>query len=124
TLSFVTPIVTGAVFASAGLLPGLPEGGPARPLPVVAAFLAGAVVATMGHRLGSRRVAAACLLVLAFVAWRESDQVRPLLAVRASVNSTDRADAWRAALREASRRPLFGTGGGRAAYAYRSAAGR
>jgi hypothetical protein len=105
-----SPAVPGAVVVLAGLLPSVPEDGPARPLPAVLTLVAGlALAAWLAGRpawvSGVLAAAGGAALIAAAVA-------TPGLAGRLTVSSPDRVGALRAALRLVGGSPLTGTGPG------------
>jgi O-antigen ligase len=115
----VGPCLLGAAIALLGLAPSMPASRPPQTTLAVGALLVGLLVAVGMTVLGGRAIAVvvlstavmAALLLPRVLAGAPS----AILASRASVASSDRVQAARAALRLIERRPWTGAGPGRAA---------
>lgn len=120
-LRYAAAALPGAAVALAGLLPSVAETGPARPVPALAAAVAGvALAARLAHRpprlaVGLTAAGAVGLLAAALAT--------PALAARWTLASPDRAGALGAAGRLVRDSPLTGTGPGQADLRWRDGAG-
>jgi O-Antigen ligase len=113
------PCALGATLALLGLAPSMPVGRPPQTVLAVGALLVGLLVAAGAARLGRRAVTVVVvgMAVLAAVLLPRVLAGTPpgILDSRASIASSDRVQAARAALRLVEHRPLTGAGPGRAA---------
>jgi len=124
----VGPCLLGAAIALFGLAPSMPASRPPQTTLAVGALLVGLLVAVGMTILGGRAITVV-VLVIAVVAAVLLPRVlagtsSAILASRASVASSDRVQAARAALRLVERRPWTGAGPGRAALYWVGADGR
>ena len=124
----VGPCLLGAAIALFGLAPSMPASRPPQTTLAVGALLVGLLVAVGMTILGGRAITVV-VLVIAVVAAFLLPRVlagtsSAILASRASVASSDRVQAARAALRLVERRPWTGAGPGRAALYWVGADGR
>src|SRR5215211_3441022 len=114
----VGPCLLGAAIALFGLAPSMPASRPPQTTLAVGALLVGLLVAVGMTILGGRAITVV-VLVIAVVAAVLLPRVlagtsSAILASRASVASSDRVQAARAALRLVERRPWTGAGPGQA----------
>jgi hypothetical protein len=124
----VGPCALGATIALLGLAPSMPASRPLQTTLAVSALLVGLLVAVGMTVLGGRAITVMVLgiAVTAAVLMPRVLAGAPsaILDSRASVASSDRVQAARAALRLVERRPWTGAGPGRAAFYWVGADGR
>jgi O-Antigen ligase len=116
----VAPCALGATIALLGLVPSMPASRPPQTTLAVSALLVGLLVA-VGLTILGRRAVTVVVLGLAVMSAVLLPRVlvgapSAIVDSRVSVASSDRVQAARAALRLVERRPLTGSGPGRAAF--------
>lgn len=115
--SCVAPLA-GAAVATAGLVPSFPTAGPPRPAWAVLALLVGAALAvgvsTLPRPVRVPVALAGLLAIPVAVLALGPDALRPILDSRATLASSGRSGAFRAAWDLVERRPLTGWGIGNA----------